>query len=70
VSKLINHPWKAFDFLALAIALLGWGGNFLAIRYAVLEIPSWTALSMRLCLVGVLLENYKGQTYFILIELK
>ena len=58
MSKLSNHPWKAFDFLALAIALLGWGGNFLAIRYAVLEIPSWTALSMRLCLVAILLAVF------------
>ena len=55
MSTLSNHPWRALDFLALAVALLGWGGNFLAIRYAVLEIPSWTALTIRLCLVGVLL---------------
>jgi len=58
VSKFINHPWRALDFLALAVALLGWGGNFLAIRYAVLEIPSWTALSLRLCLVGILLAVF------------
>ena len=58
MSKITNHPWRAIDFLALAVALLGWGGNFLAIRYAVLEIPSWTALSMRLCVVGILLAVF------------
>jgi len=58
VSNFTNHPWRVLDFLALAVALLGWGGNFLAIRYAVLEIPSWTALSMRLCIVGILLAVF------------
>ncbi|MFT5706252.1 MAG: O-acetylserine/cysteine efflux transporter [Oceanospirillaceae bacterium] len=50
-----NHPWKSLDMLALAVVLFGWGGNFIAIRYAVLDIPSWTALSLRLILVGCLL---------------
>jgi O-acetylserine/cysteine efflux transporter len=55
VSNANNQPWKSLDILALAITLLGWGGNFLAIRYAVLDIPSWTALSLRLCMVGCFL---------------
>jgi len=58
VSNFTNHPWRAIDFLALAVALIGWGGNFLAIRYAVLEIPSWSALAIRLCLVGLLLAFF------------
>ena len=50
-----NQPWKTLDILALTITILGWGGNFLAIRYAVLGIPSWTALSLRLALVSCVL---------------
>ncbi|MGB1238839.1 MAG: DMT family transporter [Pseudomonadales bacterium] len=50
-----NKPWQMLDVIALAVAIIGWGGNFLAIRYAVLEVPSWTALGLRLLLVSVLL---------------
>ncbi|EPJ47533.1 MAG: hypothetical protein OFPII_12230 [Osedax symbiont Rs1] len=50
-----NLAWKKQDIAALIIAIVGWGGNFLAIRYAVLEIPSWTALTLRLMLVSCLL---------------
>lgn len=53
-----NLPWKPIDILALIITLLAWGGNFLAIRYAVLDIPSWTALSLRLFMVGCLLAFF------------
>ncbi len=74
MSEINNQPWKALDILALAVALLGWGGNFLAIRYAVLEIPSWTALSMRLLLVGALLAFFLRNPipqlkYYLLISL-
>lgn len=55
MPNLSNQPWKPLDIVALAVVLCGWGGNFLAIRYAVLEIPSWTALTMRLVFVGCLL---------------
>lgn len=53
-----NQPWKTIDILALIITLFAWGGNFLAIRYAVLDIPSWTALSLRLFMVGCLLAFF------------
>ena len=55
MPTLNNQPWKALDIIALIVVLFAWGGNFLAIRYAVLEIPSWTALSLRLALVGCIL---------------
>lgn len=58
MSAIQNHPWKSLDIIALIVAILGWGGNFLAIRYAVLEIPSWTALAMRLFLVSCLLAVF------------
>jgi len=47
--------WNTRDIVLLVTTIFGWGGNFLAIRYAVLEIPSWTALSLRLLIVGCLL---------------
>lgn len=58
MQNLHNQPWKPLDIIALAVVLIGWGGNFLAIRYAVLDIPSWTALTVRLVLVGGLLSFF------------
>ncbi len=53
--KPLDLPWKSLDIFALGLTIVGWGANFLAIRYAVLEIPSWTALTLRLFLVTCLL---------------
>lgn len=53
-----NKPWQALDIIALAVAIIGWGGNFIAIRYAVLEVPSWTALGLRLLLVSLILAFF------------
>lgn len=53
-----DERWGWIDIAALAVAIWGWGGNFLAIRFAVLEIPSWTALAIRLCIAGLVLAPF------------
>ncbi len=58
MNRLINHPWGWQDITALTIAICGWGGNFIAIRYAVLEYSNWTALTLRLILVSLLLAPF------------
>ncbi len=53
----VNHL-ESNAFLALAITLIGWGGNFIAVRYTTLEIEPWTALSCRLVITALLLSPF------------
>lgn len=61
----LRTQFSALEWLAIAVAVLGWGANFVAIRWAVSEIPVWTALSLRFLLVGLVLLPFirwpKGQ---------
>lgn len=57
-DTLRNMPWGRWDIIALVVAVCGWGGNFIAIRYAVLELPVWTTLAIRFVLVGLVLVPF------------
>ena len=55
-NQAINLDWR--DWLGLSIAILGWSLNFFAVRYTVLEMPVWTALTLRFVLVSLLLAPF------------
>lgn len=58
MAGLQTHRWGYLDISVLSMIIIGWGANFLAIRYAVLDIPNWTALTLRLALVSLLLAPF------------
>jgi O-acetylserine/cysteine efflux transporter len=48
------------DAFALLVAVAGWGTNFIAIRFAVTEMPVPTTLAVRFVLVSLLLAPFVG----------
>src|SRR3954469_21712493 len=60
--SLTRRPWPRADVLtprwavigAFAVIYLFWGGTFLALRYAVMEVPPLLTIAIR-CLVGAMI---------------
>lgn len=53
-----NPPAEGRDFAVLAMILLFWAANFVAIKLGVDDFPVWTALALRFSLISLLLVPF------------